>query len=473
LKPYGKLKQNEVYIRRGSSTAIARPDEIATMRDSQLTNSQKRQPVRAHMAGTVTTKKLAAIQQLLLDPQLSDIMIDPGTYNGTLEINRAINIDSSGVNNTVIEGNNDIAVLISSDNVTIRNLTITNGIMITGKNVRIENCTIKNSKDNISLINIEGGLDVYICNCDIFNSATTGIWITGNSTAIIENCNIYNTVDSGIDIDGDNICCINKCLVYGCEKDSIKLRGGNIEIVNSTIRSKNKNTILITAEDVRKLVVDNCRLADTNKSGIILLGCTKAKVSNESEVVNCEGYGILLSGLECSLELDNTIIAYNGVGISIAERAGGVSIVNSKIYSNKIGIESYKLYEPHVKDIQMIQNNEINIVEYYFMDIIDTELFTQHLANKRNRIIRRLESYLPTSISCEIDKYINGTKRLESVKKDIIETLNEMIRCKDLYKDGRELFFAVTNSRRGVPKEPEMLMMNKIFLMLCFQKSIN
>lgn len=58
-KSFGKVKANEVYIRRGSSTAIADPDEIATMGDAVAENGMREPVLEMEFANVNLRKGLA------------------------------------------------------------------------------------------------------------------------------------------------------------------------------------------------------------------------------------------------------------------------------------------------------------------------------------------------------------------------------------------------------------------------------
>jgi len=74
-KSFGKVKANEVYIRRGSSTAIADPDEIATMGDIVAENGTREPILEVEFANVNLRKELGC--NLSLDCQFLVPMSSP------------------------------------------------------------------------------------------------------------------------------------------------------------------------------------------------------------------------------------------------------------------------------------------------------------------------------------------------------------------------------------------------------------
>ena len=139
-----------------------------------------------------TGEDFATIQSAIDDPDTKDghtIMVDAGTYNERVAINKAISLIGENKNNTVIDGNEDEVISIYSNNVEVSTFTLQNGdggITATNSaNGKIFNNIIRFNTGGIGL---ETSNNFMIFDNYVYNNSQAGIGIWDGSY----DSNIYN-----------------------------------------------------------------------------------------------------------------------------------------------------------------------------------------------------------------------------------------------------------------------------------------
>jgi|GEM_PF-2585939 len=128
------------------------------------------------------------------------ILVNPGTYTGYLQLDKAITIEANGSGVVLVAPEGGDLMWISASGVVLKGLVLDGGVSETTA---------------IGVGNV-GNLEVRNCT---FRDLQTGIWIGSSSTAmnvVVANCTFENVRDYGIDSEtGDNTSVYFRCLAIG------------------------------------------------------------------------------------------------------------------------------------------------------------------------------------------------------------------------------------------------------------------
>ena len=212
------------------------------------------------------------------------IYVYNGTYSGSFNINKTLNINGESRLNTIIDGTGfSHAVFINADfvnlsNFTIRDLdTIDVGIWVNNNYSRIFYNIIKNtSQDGVVLLSSHNNIynnifdnndDAIICSYNannntiynnfMSNSSDNGIQVNqGNNNTVIYNNTIINNIDVGIHIYGSNNSIITNNILKGNYIGILLEYASNNSISNCKIYDSGSNIILVLYSN-NNVIYDN------------------------------------------------------------------------------------------------------------------------------------------------------------------------------------------------------------------------
>jgi parallel beta-helix repeat protein len=239
---------------------------------------------------------LLSIQDAIDSAEENDtIIIHRGIYYGNIIINKSINLIGENVNNTIINGDNDIFnILIVADYVNISDLTIRNGkigIYISGIN---KSCY--NFINNIFFYNLTNGIFLdsnsshNIISNNIFSDGIEGIRVYNSSNNILLGNNIDNLTSFGISLWAEsNSNLISDNNISYC-KTGISLAGwSNFNKITKNNLTNNYEKGIEFIFSLNNLISLN--LLDGYKHGIYLKNSNKNNIS-QNTIINMQNYGI-------------------------------------------------------------------------------------------------------------------------------------------------------------------------------------
>jgi parallel beta-helix repeat protein len=255
---------------------------------------------------TIIVTSGKSIQAAINDPLSTTIIVNSGTYNESIVINKAIILKSnSGANSTVIAG----SINIQSKNITIQGFTIKN------PNYGIHNdygdCTITN---NIFTNNTYG---IYMYSCSSLTNIT-------NNTFLSNTHGIYS-YHCPVNISGNN---------FQSHTDAINLIYSNGTISGNQI---NYNQIGIRFDNSQNTISNNT-LSNNTATGIYLSNTAGNSINNNTISLNEEG--ILFDNSAQNIIANNSINK-NKRGVHLY-RSSNNQITNNAITDNTYnGGDSY------------------------------------------------------------------------------------------------------------------------------------
>jgi len=197
------------------------------------------------------------------------IIVDPGTYYETIEIDKPLEIiSSSGPEETVVSGFNKYAYVfrVRVDNVTISGFTIkdaTRGVYFeVANNCHISNNTVTNTRDPITLYHSNTGVKNVVENNEVHSNTGDGIKLERTKNNIVKN-NIITSNANGLSLKQ-----VYNSVVHGNiitkNGQGITLKGRNNTISNNNISDNDGYAIAL--EGHSNLIVNNT--ASNNANGI-------------------------------------------------------------------------------------------------------------------------------------------------------------------------------------------------------------
>ncbi|WP_440951767.1 right-handed parallel beta-helix repeat-containing protein [Methanococcoides sp. FTZ1] len=180
------------------------------------------------------------------------ILVNPGTYNENLDINKPLTIISnSGIpNETTIQAReNDHVFHITSNNVIIGGFSIkgTHGPAKAGIYLdEVHECIISNNilSNNENGIELASSSNNTLINNTIYSSIFDGIFLERSDSNDLRNNTIYSNIWNGIVLEASNNNRFSNNTIYSNRLDGISfISSNNNKINNNTISSNGKNGI--------------------------------------------------------------------------------------------------------------------------------------------------------------------------------------------------------------------------------------
>jgi parallel beta-helix repeat protein len=269
------------------------------------------------------------------------IIIFDGIYKENLLINKKVQLSGFSYRNTLIDGqfNNNVIDIIS-DRVLIKNLSIINsggiknnaGIFFNSNNNEINNCLIYNTKNGIILNNSNNN---NIIKCSFSKNGIALSFIKSNNNSI-QYSSFYNN-SIGINMDNQ----LNGTVLYSCF-----LSNGISCFINNS----------------KRIDLSNCNVSNNcvNIGGIFVVNSEKVNINNS--IINHNGVGVSISSSNminisyCDLNL-NTHFA-----VSLREASKNIEISKCEIkYNKRFGVYIEKNNECSL--------HENNIYDNYLYDL--------------------------------------------------------------------------------------------------------
>lgn len=298
------------------------------------------------------------------------IIVKPGIYNETLEIDKEIEIIGEGdLSKIIIRSVNKPCLLINGCSAFIQGITFQGlsneenyfTINVHNGNINIENCNIsfestKNISFNLSscILISSNQENNFIKNCIISKSNGNGIILIENSNTLIENCKISNTLGKGLKLENSSKVIIESCDFLNNEIGIEITDSFENKIINSKFITNNKAIIL---NEKSENYFFNCLVSYSKIFGINTSGANK------------------FEDLELKGNLNNQIFITNNANIILKNccihdsEGSGIYINNNsecRIEKSKIYNNSKEINVEDGSDINFLSLNEIkdNVIRF-------------------------------------------------------------------------------------------------------------
>lgn len=276
------------------------------------------------------------------------IMVYPGKYNESIEINKTLFLMGKAINETmpIIHSNKFITVNITAKKCVFKFFTVMNNYAIEDISYTINVLSDGNVLENNIII---GGY--------------AGIRMFYSSNNLIKNNTIKKTYEQGLILDHShhNVVERNK-LVYN-EWDAITLFASNNNTISRNEVKWNECGISVQAYSKNNLIIENNASENTNY-GITVQGASYNKIIGNYVYKNKEWCGIsILSSFNTISE--NVVVGNNWIGIDIEGKRNVIS--KNVIKNSKVGLFLEGFGENCRKNV-IINNNFIGNGKHAWFD---------------------------------------------------------------------------------------------------------
>ena len=247
------------------------------------------------------------------------IEVREGTYYENIVLDKMVNLEGAGSDETIIDRNGGGSVVtISSDSCNITGFTIANSGTGYGDGIYARN-TDSLTISNVKCSNNSGvGINlIYSDHCTIsYVSCTgknTGIYVYDSESTSIMNSDFSDNGRYGIDVGKSDSCVISDTTCSNNSYGDIQLsESGNARLTNVISSRSGSRGIYLTKSN--SCVITDSEVSDSGSTGIYLSQSDNCIITNSKCDLSTSSGIYLLYSESCSLN-SNTMIG-NGIGIS-------------------------------------------------------------------------------------------------------------------------------------------------------------
>jgi hypothetical protein len=149
-------------------------------------------------------------------------------------------------------------------------------------------------------------------------SGTNGIRFLAGKTLMVDHCWIYGMTTRGIDVSLTN--------------------NGNLKVLNTVIENVGEDGIhMTTTAGLVVAAIDNTQIMNCGQDGIEAVTNVRGEITRSGLVI-CNSNGILTSGTNVQLNLDDTLVAHCNVTGIKGSAGSSLRVSDSIIANNSTGI---------------------------------------------------------------------------------------------------------------------------------------